>query len=202
MEATLCYGTDTFAESDAALDRTWNATLEQKEVFVDTAVSAEASHGSDVLVGHVLIGRAGSLLSLGVSDGFAQSLDALVVFTSMVVTVLTCPGHALHHASWMPGPDAGYLTQSLVRLPWKAAGAPSRGGSLETLPFGDRDGVEALSLLKDSVDRHLLLHKLLSLVDLLGYSSSVDLHLHDVSLLLSLSYSLHPSVHDRPNYHT
>lgn len=114
MELPLGDRADTLAKGDAALDRPRNTALEQQEVFVDTALPAEAAHGSDVLVGQILLGHAGA--SLGLRDGFAHLLDPLVVFAPVMLAVLACSGHAVHDAGWMPRSDTSHLPESLVSL--------------------------------------------------------------------------------------
>jgi hypothetical protein len=83
--------------------------LEHDEVLVDDPVVGEATHGGDVLLGHIILG--GSAVSK-----FAAGLPLLpdlvhllVHLRSVVEAALPGAGHGPGHTSRMPGTDAGNL---------------------------------------------------------------------------------------------
>jgi hypothetical protein len=63
--------------------------------------------------------------------------------------------------------------------------------TLVTTTLGDTNAVNHLVLGEDGIDGDRLLELFLSPIDLLADGASVDLDLHDVSLLLALLHQLH-----------
>jgi hypothetical protein len=103
---------------------------------------------------------------------------------TVVVTVLTGTGNSPLDVGRVPGTDTGDLTQTLVGLARQLLGAPASGDTGETVTLGDGNDVDNLVLLEDGVDRHGLLEQTLAESDLVGDGTTVDLDLHQVSLLL------------------
>mmetsp|Transcript_3519 Transcript_3519/g.10921 ORF Transcript_3519/g.10921 Transcript_3519/m.10921 type:complete len:285 (-) Transcript_3519:41-895(-) len=103
----------------------------------------------------------------------------------MVVSVLTGARHRVAHVGRMPRTDASNLAQTLVSLAGQTGGSPTGGHTLETLTLGHTDDVDVLTLREDGADRDGLLEEAAGKVALLRDSATVDLDLHDVSLLLA-----------------
>jgi hypothetical protein len=156
-----------------------DATLKDEEVVLDKTVVGEATHGVDVLLADVGIGR-GVVLVLTGSD----SVDLLVHLSSVVETVLTGSSNREHDLGRMPSSDTGDLSETLVGLSGKLRGTPSSGNTLESVTLGDTDDIDDLVLLEDGLDVEGLLEVTLGKGDLVGDRASVNLDLDEVSLLL------------------
>merc|ERR1719234_2886190 len=99
----------------------------------------------------------------------------------------------------MPGSNTGNLPETLVSLPWELLGVPPAGNTLVSVTLGHSDDVDHLVLSKHLADGHLLLKVLTGKVNLVGNRASVELDLHDVSLLLPAAEELHLGVDDDPD---
>jgi len=84
----------------------------------------------------------------------------------------------------MPGTNTSDLSQTLVCLSWQLLGSPSTCDTLETVALGDGNAVNHLVLLKDCVNFYWLFEELVTEVDLLRDTTTIDLNLHQMSLLL------------------
>ena len=85
----------------------------------------------------------------------------------------------------MPGADTGNLSETLVGFPWELLGSPTMSNTLETVTFGNGNNIDVLVLYKDGGDIDGLLEETLSVIDLVGDGSTVQLDLHEVSSLLT-----------------
>ena len=88
----------------------------------------------------------------------------------------------------MPRANARNLAKTLVGLAGKAGDAPAGDDALKSLTLGDTDGVEHLVLGEDIIDVDGLLKEAAGVVDLGLDGAAVDLDLHNVGLLLSLTF--------------
>jgi len=172
--------------------------LQHEEVLLDLSVVREATHGSDGLVSKVVIGCGVVLDELSVLHlvSFSNTVDLLVDLGTVVVALLTSPGNGVLDPAGMPGSNAGNLPETLVGLPGQLFGVPSACHTLESVTLSNTNHVDALVHGKDISHRHLLLEVLAGEVDLIGNTSTVQLDLHDVSLLLPAAKDLHLSVAD------
>lgn len=69
-------------------------------------------------------------------------------------------------------------------------GVPTTGDALETFALGDSNAVDHFVLLEHLADWDLTLEVLTRPIDLLGNSTTIDLDLHDVSLLVAVLQDL------------
>merc|ERR1739838_537658 len=87
------------------------------------------------------------------------------------------------NTGWMPCTNTGNLTETLMGLTWKLLGTPSRGDTFLSVTLVDSDDIDHLVLAEDVLHWHLLLKEVTSKVDLGGDIATVDLDLHQMSLL-------------------
>ena len=83
-----------------------------------------------------------------------------------------------------------------MSLPGKFLGVPPGGDSLESVTLGNADDVHHLVLGEHGSDGDLLLEVIPGEGDLVSDGATVELDLHDVSLLLPPSEDLHLGVAD------
>lgn len=172
-------GEERLAEGDNTLLDTRAGTLDHDKVFVDNTIVGEATHGGDGLLGQVKLSRT----VVGSSE--TNTVDLLVDLGTVVVAVLTSARHRVLDGSRVPGTNASNLAETLVSLARKTGDSPTGGDTFESLTLGDGKSIDHLVLLKDRGDGELLLEEVSGELDLLGNSSTVDLDLHNVSLLLT-----------------
>ena len=176
-------GEDALSHGDGSLSGAHDTTLDKNEVLVDFTVVGEATKRSDVLGNSV--GLSGGVV-LDTTDGTgSNSVDLVVDLSTGVVTELTTSGDRPLDGGGMPGADTGDLTETSMRLTGESGDAESLDDAAHTLTTGDTDGIDALGHLKDLTDADLLLELVLGPVDLLADGTTVNLDLHDVSLVLS-----------------
>jgi len=177
------------------------AALDHDEVLFDFTVVREAAHGVDGFVGQIVLGAGVVLDQLSVLHGeaCAHSVDLLVDLAPVVVALLSSPGHGGLDSAGMPGTDTGNLAQTLVSLPGQLLTMPTAGHALESVSLGDTNDVQSFVHGEDLSHGDLLLEVFPGPVDLVCNGSSVELDLHDVSLLLSAAEELHLGVDDDPH---
>ena len=176
-------GEDALSHGDGSLSGAHDTTLDKNEVLVDFTVVREATKRSDVLGDGISLS---SGVVLDTTDGTgSNSVDLVVDLSTGVVTELTTSGDRPLDGGGMPGADTGDLTETSMRLTGESGDAESLDDAAHTLTTGDTDGIDALGHLKDLTDADLLLELVLGPVDLLADGTTVNLDLHDVSLVLS-----------------
>jgi len=173
-------------------------SLDHEEVLLHLSVVREATHGSDGLIGQIVV-RGGVILDqLAVLHLIAlpDPVDLLVDLSTVVVTFLTSPGYSVLDPAGMPSTNAGDFPQTLVSLPWQLLGVPPGSYTFKSMSLGDANDVDALVHGEHISDWHLFLEMLPGEVDLVGNAATVQLNLHNVSLLLPAAQDLHLSVHN------
>merc|ERR550532_3117452 len=194
----LGVGQERLPQGEGALLGANAATLDHDEVLLDLSVMGESSHGVDGLVSNVILGGSVVLNELAVLHlvAGAHPVDLLVHLSPVVVSLLSSPGDSALDPAWMPGSNTGNLPETLVGLPGELLGVPPAGHTLVSMTLGHSDDVDHLVLGEHLADGHLLLKVLAGKVDLVGDGSTVELDLHDVSLLLPAAEELHLGVDD------
>jgi len=177
---TLGVGDEGLADGDNTLLGTSNTTLDHQEIFIDNTVVGETTHGSDSLLGDIILSSARLLVT-----SLANTVDLLVDLSTVMVTVLTSTGNRVHDAGRMPSTNTGNLTETSVGLTGKLLGTPTGSNTLETLTLGDGNDINHFVLLEEGGDFDFLLEVLTGPVNLLGNVTTVDLDFHNVGLLLT-----------------
>ena len=176
-------GENALSESDGSLAGSHDTTLNEEEILVDNTVVRETAHGGDVLDNG--IGLSGSVVVNTVDGTSTNSVDLLVELSSGVVAELTAAGDRPLDGRRMPGTDTGDLAETSMSLTVETRDAESLDDTAVALSAGDTDGINALGHLEDLTDLDLLLELGLSPVDLVSNGATVNLDLHDVSLVLA-----------------
>jgi len=170
------------SKSNGSSLRSGASSLDHEKVLVDRSVSGESSHRGDRLGGEIELGRSVRLVS-----SLSNLVDLLVGLGSVMESVLSSSGNSERNSGRMPCSNTGDLSKSLVSLSRQSSGSPSRSNSSESVSLVGSESVNHLVLSEDSRNGNLLLEKSISEVDLLLDGSSVNLDLHEMSLLLSKS---------------
>lgn len=178
---------DGLAKSDDTLGGARDTTLDHDEVLVDLTIVDETTHGGDSLLGDISLGsgvEVNDLLSTIGLGGLANAVDLLVDLGTVEVTTLTSTSNGVGDTSRVPGTDTSDLTKTTVSLTGKSGDTPTADDTLNSETLGDADGINALVKREDGVDVDLLLEEGETEVDLSINGTTVDLDLHEVSLLL------------------
>jgi len=171
------------SNGDLSLSWSHNGTLKEQEVLVDNTVMWESTDWGNVL--DMSIGLSGGVV-LDTSDGTSSdSVDLLVDLSSVVVTEVTSSSNSPLDCRWMPSSDTSNLSETSMSLSWKSSDTESLDNTLGSLTSGDGNGINHLVVLEDLTDGDFSLELGDSPVDLSWNITSVDLDLHNVSLLLS-----------------
>ena len=151
----------------------------------------KASHWSDGLFCQISSSLARRVVSL-----LSDTVNLLVEFSTVKVSVLTSTWDSGGHTGRMPGSDTGNLTETTMCLSGKSRDTPTSDDTLKTVTTSYTEDINQFVLTEDRIHRYLLFEQRLCEGDFgTGVSSSVDLDLHNVSLfntkveLLDLSVS-------------
>jgi len=174
---------DGLTEGDWSLASSSNTTLDKEEVLVDLTVVGEATHWGNVLGNGISFG---SGVVVHTVDGTStNTVDLLVHLGTGVVSELTTASNSPLDCSWMPGTNTGDLSETSMSLTVQSGDTESLDHTACSLTAGNTNGINALGMLKDLTDLDFLLELGLSPIDLLGNGATVNLDLHDVSLVLT-----------------
>ena len=102
-----------------------------------------------------------------------------------MIRTLTGTSDREHDLRRMPCTNTGDLAETLVCLARKLLGTPPVGDTLETVTLGNSDDIDNLVLLEDGSNVDGLLEQAVGEFDLVSDRATVDLDLHEVSLLLA-----------------
>jgi len=182
------------SEGQNSLLGSHDTSLEDEEIVVHLSVSHKTSNRGNSLLGEIKLGGGAGLVVL-----LSDSVDLLVHFCSVVVSMLTSTRDSIADSSGMPGSDTSNLSQTLVRLSGKLSGSPTGSHTFKSLSFGDSTHIDHSVLLKDGIDWDLFLKQIVTKLDLLLNSSTINLNLHNVGLLLHFD-SPHLGVSEHTNH--
>jgi len=150
---------------------------------VDFTVMRESTEWGDVLLNGISLAH--SVVGGATLCTSSDSVDLLVEFSSGVVTELTASSDRPLDGRWMPSSDTSDLTNTSMGASLQSSNSESLDDTLSSLTSGNSNGVDALRVGEDLRDLDLLLEFLVSEINLIGNSSSVELDLKNVSLHLS-----------------
>ena len=148
-------------------------------------------HWGDVLLGQIVLG---TTVVLAVLSSLANLVDLFVDLSSVMVSLLTGTSHGELNTTWMPSTNTGDLSETLVCLAGQLLGVPTRGDTLESFTLGHTNDVDHLILGKDTFDGDGLFKVSTSPVDLLRNVATIELHFHNMGLLLTLLHHAHLSM--------
>ena len=184
VTAEACRGLDGLAQGQWALLGTGETAEQHEPVVADDTVVGEATHGVDALLGQVG-GSGGSDVDLTGGDLLAKTVNALVALGTVMVTTLTGAGNLVTHAGRMPGTDTRNLAEATMGLARQALDTPAGDDTLVSVTLGGGQDVDVLALSEHGIDVHLLLEQSLSVGNLVGDGTTVDLDLKDLGGLLA-----------------
>ena len=170
------------SKGDRSLPGSHDTALDEDEVLVDLTVVWEAAHGRDIFLDSICLGR--RVVRDTVDSAGTNPVDLVVDLCAGVLAELTASGDRPLDGARMPCSDTGDLTQTSMRLAVQATDTESLDHTSHAFAAGDTNGVDTLALLEDLADANLLLQLAVGPVDLLRNGATVDLHLHDVRLVL------------------
>ena len=168
----------TLAKNNRAFLDTDNTTLEHDPVLINFTIVDESTHG-----GNALLGKIGRSLATSFVALLTDAVNLLVELGTVKVTVLTRTRDSGRHTGRMPRSNTGNLAQTTMGLTGQTSDTPTGGHTLVTVTSGDSENINLLVLGEDTVAGNFLLKEVLGKVNLGGGIASVDLDLHNVSLL-------------------
>merc|ERR1740128_1200610 len=192
----LGMGQEGLSEGEDSLLVSNASSLQEDEVLLNFSIVRESTHGVDGLIGQIVLGGGVVLDKLAILHlvTLSDPVDLLVDLGTVMESLLSSPGNGELDSARMPGSNTSNLPQTLVSLPGQLLCVPTGSHTLESVTLGDTNNVNALILSKDSGDGNLLLKVFSGEVNLVGDASTVQLNLHDVSLLLPPVEQLHLGV--------
>ena len=176
-------GEESLADDDGALAGSHDSTLDEEVIFVDNTVVGEATDGGDVLVDGISVAH--GVVGASVDGTGSDTVDLLVDVGSGMVTLLSTTGDSPLDCGRMPRSNTGDLAETSMGLTVKSRAAESLDGAGHTFTAGNSDGANDLVLLEDVSDLELLFEGAPGEVDLVGTVATVNLDLHNVSLVLT-----------------
>lgn len=143
----------------------------------------ETTEWGDVLFNGVGL-SGGVVINTSVSTS-TYSVDLFVLFSSVMVAVLTSSGDGPLNGSWMPSTDTTNLSETSVSLSGHSGNTESLDDTLSTVTLGHTNGIDHLVVVEDLSNGDFTFEFAESPVDLLSDGTSVNLDFNEVSLSLS-----------------
>lgn len=101
-----------------------------------------------------------------------------------MVTVLTSTCDGPLDVGRMPGTNTSDLSETLVCLSRKLLGSPSAGNTGETVTLGNSNDINHFVLLEDGLNANWLFKEVVCEGNLVSNATTINLDLHQMSLLL------------------
>jgi len=136
------------SQEDGSLLGTNAATLDQDEIFFDDTIMGETTERGNGLFGQI-VGSGSISGSTFVFDTNTDSVDLLVHFSSVVITVLTSSGDLESNSGRMPSSDTSDLSETSMGLSGQFLGSESFGNTCITFTLGDTEYVNHLICVED-----------------------------------------------------
>lgn len=115
-------------------------------------------------------------------EAFSNTVNLFVDFRSVMVTLLSHPGHRVCHAGGMPRSNASDFPQTFVCLSWQLFDMPTSDDTFDSFSFRYSNDVHHFVLREDVFDGDSLLEKATGEVNFIWYRAAVQLDFVDVSL--------------------
>jgi len=143
-----------FSEGDSSLFGSADTSLDHDEIVLDKTVMDETTNWVDRFVSDIDFG--GTIVVDffavdGVESG-SDTVDLLVDFGSVMVSLLTGSSDGESNSRWMPGSNTGDLSETFVGLSGKFLCVPSRSDTVVTSTLGDTDAINHFGFREDGVD--------------------------------------------------
>jgi len=176
-------GEDGLSENDSTLLGSHDLTLHEDVILVDFTVMWETTHGGDVLLDGI---SSASSVVLGTTALTSTHLvDLLVDLGSGMVTGLTDTADCPFDSSWMPSTDTTNAAETSMSLTLQFLDTVTVYNTLGSVTLGNTNSVNALVFFENFTNSNLLFELAVSPVNLLGDITTVNLDLHNVSLMHS-----------------
>merc|ERR1719309_191143 len=182
-------GHQRLSQSDDSLTRPDNASSDHHKVIADITIVGESSNRSDSLLCRIKLSSSivlDDLAILGV-DTKSNAVDLFVDLSTVMVSLLTSSGHCVLNPTWMPGSNTSHFTKTFVCLTREFLTMPTGGHTFKSTTFGNTNTVDKLILLKYIRDIERLFELFFCPVYLVSNGSTIQLDLHQISLLLTLT---------------
>ena len=139
----------------------------------------ESTHWSDTLLGKIEFSH-----SVVIFSSLSNSIDSLVLFGSMMITVITNSSHCPLDISWMPSTNTTYSSKTSMSLSRQLLNTKSLYNTGYTMSFSYTKNITELEVFKDLVNAYFLFEKVITEVHFRSNISSIDLDFKNISFLL------------------
>jgi len=118
-------------------------SLNYDKVILYNTITGETSHRSNLLISKI-----GSCSSVILSFSLSYSVNLLIQFSSMVITILTCSSNGEHNSSGMPSTNTTNLSVTSMCLLLQMLNTESLDNTLNSVTLGNTNNVDHFVLLE------------------------------------------------------